>query len=1110
MAIGFARIERVKRSEGKNACCKSAYNARTKILDEKTGEIFNFTKLGGNTHHEVLLPSHVDSKFKNLAELTNAIEHIERKNNSQLLKEYVLALPDDKNISYEIKIEMIHEFVRRMNWVEDGLGVQIDVHAPHDGENNWHAHILTTTRRFTEDGKRLGEKARDLEPQIRNGKSGSYVQSKEEINLGKLWTEVQNSIFKKHGFSNRVDAISVNPQEHIGPVRMRNIFNEAAQRNEERREAEIEHLNSGSRVLEKVTKHTSVFTRGDVTRAVKYVSDSEAKNKLIESALGDKSIIQLYTDEGIKTKYFTTKGVRDEENKILRLSGYVANLENSMSIGGKITRIANELVASSADGLTDEQHKALSSVLLGDSGLRVLRGRAGAGKSYVLGKANKVATMSGVNVIGLAPTHKAKLGLAECGYGRVDTVKGMLFKLANGRFYLPKHSLLVLDEAGMIGNDDYKELLRVAATRKCNVVLAGDERQLASVSRGGMFEVFAGRYGSSSILDIQRQSGQWGKSVAMSMSEGRVESAISILESENRIKWDESSHASMESLIKDWNKSEYNIGDRLILAVKNSDVTAINHGVREYLKLSGDLKGEELAVAGNHYMQGDRVLITKTNKELGLVNGDLAEITAVSSDNFTIKLKGDSGNAERDQGYREISFNPSEYSGFRHGYATTVFKAQGASIKDVFLYHNGFAGIRNSYVALSRMVEELKLYVNKESTTNVNSLISQLSRDAEAGSSLSYLTESELKSKELGSALENDSRAYVRGINRFIDFVGNTATKLADKYIPSSEYYNYKEPTGRYESVEKVIDKTYSEIENQNVLEEKLVVGGNSHNIAHGQEAEKAEISQVGHNNVLNSLSQKNSSSENSVITTIDSSNNWKSKESSKTRFYRNADRMKAIKRYAAQKEEWAREYEQLKSEVKFKAEYIARDLLGEPNKKLSNGRELRYGEHGKIIVCITGKKAGTWYDFSRSEGGDMFALVQDKQGYDFKQASDYLRSSVGMGTSSSIRARLKIVDNHREKDRLEAIAKDRREQEKQDKAKAVYVEKLYGRAKDIGDRSVARRYLSKTRGINVDLGDSIKTAGIYDRQDKLYRPALVAFAKDAKGRVYRWSTNSA
>ena len=1097
MAIGLARPEYVSRSSGSNACCKSAYNARSKIIDNKTGEVFNWVKRDDNVFHEIMLPEHVNNKFKDISVFSNEVERAENRKDSQLYVEWILALAKDEDgVDLEFRIETVKEFIKRKGWVEEGLGVQVDIHKPHEGDINWHAHLLVTTRRFTKDGKGLDiKKARDLQPVILNG----MVQNVEELQDSLLMREIQNEQFKARGMSNRVDLPGELKQEHVGPVRMRSIFNEAERRNEERREAEIEHLNSGSRVLEKVTKHMSVFTKGDLSRAVKYIPDSEVRAKLVEDAISDKSIIALYREEGSKTKYFTTTGVRDEENKILRLSGYVANLENSMSSGGKITRIANELVSSSTDGLTEEQHKALSAVLLSDSGLRILRGRAGAGKSYVLGTTNRIATMSGVNVIGLAPTHKARLALVECGYERVDTVKGMLFKLANGRFDLPKHSLLVVDEAGMVGNDDYRELLRVAATRKCNVVLAGDERQLASVSRGGMFEVFAGKYGSSTILDIQRQSGQWGKSVAMSMSEGRVESAISILENENRIKWDKNSHSSMESLIKDWNKSEYNIGDRLILAVKNSDVAALNHGVRQYLKLSGDLKGEEFAVAGNHYMQGDRVLITKTDKELGLVNGDLAEITHASGNKFTIKLSVDSVAGSGEEGAKEISFNPSEYSGFRHGYATTVFKAQGASIKDVFVYHNGFAGIRNSYVAMSRMVEELKLYTNKESTTNLNSLIGQLSHDAEAGSSLAYLTESEFKYKELGKDLANDSRAYVRGINKFIDFVGSAATKLADKYISSSEYYNYREPKGQYESVSQVIDRTYAELEGENIQEEKLVVGGYNQHISNGKTIEKTEI---GHNSTLNSLVLKDSGVEGNDIYKAASSNSWQTKESAKTRFYRNADRIRAIRDYSEQKEEWAREYEQLKSEVKFKAEYLARDLLGEPNKKLSNGRELRYGEHGKIAVRIAGEKAGTWYDFAKGEGGDMFALVQERRGYNFKQAADYLRSSVGMSVSSNVRANLKLVDNHREKDRLEAIAKERREQEKQAKAKALYVEKLEVRSKDVGERSVAHRYLSETRGINVDLGLYIKTAGIYDRHNKVYRPALIAFAKDAEGKV--------
>ena len=36
MAIQFARVQRVSRSTGGNACCKGAYNSRTKIKDEKT------------------------------------------------------------------------------------------------------------------------------------------------------------------------------------------------------------------------------------------------------------------------------------------------------------------------------------------------------------------------------------------------------------------------------------------------------------------------------------------------------------------------------------------------------------------------------------------------------------------------------------------------------------------------------------------------------------------------------------------------------------------------------------------------------------------------------------------------------------------------------------------------------------------------------------------------------------------------------------------------------------------------------------------------------------------------------------------------------------------
>ena len=1107
MAIQFARAEYVSRSSGKNACCKGAYNARSKVTDEKTNITYNFSNRPDNVYHEILLPEHVDQRFKNLSELMNTIEHIERKDNSQLLKEYVLALPDDDNVSLEIKIEMVHEFIHRNKWVQEGLGVQVDIHEPHEGEKNWHAHLGITTRRFTKDGKRLGAKARDLDPQVRGGRNNTYVKSNEEINIGKLWSEVQNDIFKNHGLENRVDTIGINPQEHLGAVRMRSVMNAASMRNEERRIAEIEHLNNGSAVLDKVTNHMSVFSRGDLVRAVKCIPNIETREKLVEDALEHKSVVALFRQDGAKTQYFTTAEIRAEEEKVLRLSGYVANLSNVFMTSDKsLLKRTEELVKSAIGSLSGEQHIALTELITSNSALRILRGRAGVGKSHVLGQVALIARASNINVIGLAPTHKAKEALRVSRFERTDTIKGMLFKLANGRFSLPKNSLLVVDEAGMIGNDDYQELLRVAATRKCNVILSGDERQLASVQRGGMFEIFADIYGGSTILDIKRQQASWGKSVAIAFSKGDVGSGVAILTEANRINRQATNIFSMEALLADWHKSSELAGDRLILAVKNKDVAALNHGARQYLKADGKLTGLEIEVSGNHYMRGDRILIQKTNKELGIVNGDLAEILEVPKDRFVISMQniynshnanngGNTDSSNNSDNAKIIEFNPSEYQGFRHGYATTVFKSQGASIKDVYVFHDGFAGLRNSYVALSRHISELKLYVNSSTTPSLEDLIKQLSYDPERGSSLNLLTTKELEDRALNTKFTNHQNMAVRAVNSAIDFIGKAVTSMKDKYLPSSEYYNYKEPTVKNEAPTYAIDRIYEQSQNigfeNQAYEERLVVGGN--------------ISIV--NNTLNTSGSNNSISNALADNGINSGTHApKTPLSAKDRFYANADyaRNKA-QRTADLQAGWDKETEILRKEAYICAERIATDLLGNPNKKLSNARELRFGDSGKIAVHISGEKAGTWYNFHEGKGGDIFALVQDTKGCDFKGAADYLRQSLGIAPTignSIINSHLQLVHDHANSNITAKYIKDKQLEERGNKQKQDLVNKLVQRSKDITENSVAFRYLAGARGIGCTLGNDIKTAGVYSLEKNRYLPALIAYARDEQGNI--------
>jgi hypothetical protein len=216
--------------------------------------------------------------------------------------------------------------------------------------------------------------------------------------------------------------------------------------------------------------------------------------------------------------------------------------------------------------------------------------------------------------------------------------------------------------------------------------------------------------------------------------------------------------------------------------------------------------------------------------------------------------------------------------------------------------------------------------------------------------------------------------------------------------------------------------------------------------------------------------------------------------------------RQSKSEKYQAIKAEWENQHEQLRSAIRLKAEYIAKDLLGEPNKQQTSKNELRFGEHGKLSVRITGDKAGTWYDFSKGEGGDLFDLVSSVRGGDFKNTSEYLRNSVGISSSTLTRENLSLVGKDtrsvENKSREDEEKENQAKEEKAEIAKAAYVNKLHARSKDIGNKSIANQYLSGARSINIHLSLDIRTTGIYDAKQQVCFPALVAFARDKDGNI--------
>ena len=74
--------------------------------------------------------------------------------------------------------------------------------------------------------------------------------------------------------------------------------------------------------------------------------------------------------------------------------------------------------------------------------------------------------------------------------------------------------------------------------------------------------------------------------------------------------------------------------------------------------------------------------------------------------------------------------------------------------------------------------------------------------------------------------------------------------------------------------------------------------------------------------------------------------------------------------------------------------EAVARRLLGEPNKALSNNGELRYGSHGSMSVDT---EKGVWHDHENNIGGGVLHLIAHKTGRSNGSAIAWMRDELGI-----------------------------------------------------------------------------------------------------------------
>ncbi|MCL2776048.1 MAG: MobA/MobL family protein, partial [Oscillospiraceae bacterium] len=130
MAIYHCSIKIISRGKGKSAVAAAAYRAGEKILCEYDGRTSDYTRKSGIVHTEILLPERAPPEYKNRAVLWNAVEKIEKNSNSQLAREFEIALP--KELPAEKNIALVREYCQQY-FVSKGMCADICIHDKNNG-----------------------------------------------------------------------------------------------------------------------------------------------------------------------------------------------------------------------------------------------------------------------------------------------------------------------------------------------------------------------------------------------------------------------------------------------------------------------------------------------------------------------------------------------------------------------------------------------------------------------------------------------------------------------------------------------------------------------------------------------------------------------------------------------------------------------------------------------------------------------------------------------------------------------------------------------------------------------------------------------------------------
>ncbi len=710
MAIYHLSTHTIGRASGHSAVAAAAYRSASKMVDERTGEVFDFTRKGGVISTEIITPANVPVPER--AVLWNAAEAAEKRKDSRVAREWRAALP------HELDSAGRRELATRMGQaIADRYGVAVDVclHAPdkEGDDRNFHVHMLASTRTIQADGS-LGAKAVIELANKDRAKAGIAGTSQGDItDIRREWAELTNQALERSGRSERIDhrsyadqGVELTPTKHIGSnaVAMDRRGLDADRvdiHNADREEQARQITERPEIILDKITATRAVFNRRDIAAELnRYIDDADQFQGLLTRLENSPLLIEMETASDRHPAKFSTREMISAERSMVDSAERLAR-DVRHGVPDSITNTTIDGVGT----LSAEQQNAVRHVLKPGS-LAVVIGDAGTGKSFSMKVAREAWQAHGFNVRGAALAGKAADEL-KAGSG-IDsrTLASLEIAWKYGKDRLTSRDVLVIDEAGMIGSRQLGRVLAAAEKAGAKVVLLGDDKQLAAIEAGAAFRAVVQHVGAAEITEVRRQKEAWAREAGQQLARGSVADGLAAYAERGHVQIHDSREVARDALAAAY-VDDKGKGSQIILAHSNVDVQALNLAVREARKERGELAGSARFVAengGREFAAGDRIVFLQNDRDLGVKNGTLGTVERAEDGSLAVRL--DSGEA------RQVL--ASQYAAVDHGYAVTIHKAQGATVDRAYLLVTPGMDRSLAYVGMTRHREAATLFAGAD------------------------------------------------------------------------------------------------------------------------------------------------------------------------------------------------------------------------------------------------------------------------------------------------------------------------------------------------------------------------------------------------------------